>query len=336
MRNKKIFLVISLLLIIIPFFINYYSIIRFLSVFLGIIILSFYLFDIKKNKILMLLFIMSIHLFCFSIDYVKTYTLKLQPIYAIKVTTNEDVDCLFNPLYRAFICNNDFYFDNLYNHKFMCHVDLLKDFSVNEFLVQENRLVNYQKKFVKLTGKISKITGTSSIELKGYTNADAKVNGYVKFIDKFKITLLLDDHTIDNYEVYDYIKFVGLVKEVDLENYEIIISDVIILDSLYELYDISVIESRVCNNKLLKLSANIYLYCLDNIYLDYKIDKYELSYALSSGKILLNDLISLGVEDTYNNYKVYKLNDLLITNCNDKYIISANKDNYKDLCILSD
>ena len=72
---------------------------------------------------------------------------------------------------------------------------------------------------------------------------------------------------------------------------------------------------------------NIYTYCLDNIYLNYDIDKYELSYAIKDKKITLDDLIKDIKPIEEDNNKLYKLDKFNILVCqNKKNILINNKE----------
>ena len=76
---------------ILPFFINIYSIYKIISVIFGITLVDIYLILDNKKKIFLLIYIPIILLiFTYSIDYLKTYVLKLKPIFVVEV--EEDTD----------------------------------------------------------------------------------------------------------------------------------------------------------------------------------------------------------------------------------------------------
>ena len=80
MKVKKIILLVSgLILLIIPFFINVYSIYRLVSVGLGIILITISaLLNNKVNKFLVIILPILLLIIVYSLDYIKTYTLDLK------------------------------------------------------------------------------------------------------------------------------------------------------------------------------------------------------------------------------------------------------------------
>ena len=76
---------------------------------------------------------------------------------------------------------------------------------------------------------------------------------------------------------------------------------------------------------LLHYSLSYISYCIDNIYLDYKIDKYELSYALKDKKITFNQLIKDSDIEIKKDIKLYKLDKFNILSCNEDKNILINK-----------
>ena len=82
MERKRLTLVIlSLLFIVAPFFINIYSIYKLLSLLLGIILLDVSFAMSKKVNIFLIIYLpILLLIFTYSIDYIKTYTLNVSPI----------------------------------------------------------------------------------------------------------------------------------------------------------------------------------------------------------------------------------------------------------------
>ena len=83
MKKKKIFfIIIGLLLIIIPYFINVYSIYRLLSVLLGLILLEIGIIINKKNRVLLIVLLPIIFWgLSFGIDYGIVHLTKRIPVY---------------------------------------------------------------------------------------------------------------------------------------------------------------------------------------------------------------------------------------------------------------
>lgn len=327
--KKKVFLIIfSIVLIIVPFFINVYSIYRLISVCLGITLLDISLTISKKPRILLLIYLpILLLIFTYSIDYMKTYILDLRPIFVIKNKINNNVTIYNSLFYRIYKCGEDEYFDNNYDKNFMCETDLIEKIDIN-ILLNDPKISfkEHKNDFIKVVGKISKISGTSSIEMQAYTEVEDKLNGYVKFNETSKLIINLDGLDISNYKIYDYITLVGLLDSFDKKTNTLSLTDIKIEENnLYSEYDIHVIESSNCTKELKEYVNNYYLYCLENIYLDYKVDKYELSYALKDKKITMGELLKDTLVEEIDNIKVYKNEKFNILSCNENKNIIINK-----------
>lgn len=327
-KNKIVLILISVLFIVVPFFINVYSIYKLISVCVGIIILDVsFIFSKKINMFLLIYLPILLLIITYSLDYLKVYTLKLSPIFIFENKINDDVSIYNSLFYRLYKCSDKEYFDNNYQKSFMCDTKLIEDLNINKLLNEpKNSFKEYKNDFIKVTGKLSKISGTSSIELQAYTEVDASLNGYVKFNETSKLVINLEGIDVSNYKIYDYITVVGLLSDFDKGSDTLtLINTKIEENNLYNNYDIHVIESNKCENKLKEYTDNFYLYCLENIYLDYKIDKYELSYALKDKKITINELIKNSKVEEIEKYKLYKLEKFDILSCNEQKNILINK-----------
>lgn len=327
--KKKVFLIIfSIVLIIVPFFINVYSIYRLISVCLGITLLDISLITVKKPRIFLLIYLpILLLIFTYSIDYMKTYILDLRPIFVIKNKINNNVTIYNSLFYRIYKCGEDEYFDNNYEKNFMCKTNLIEETDIN-ILLNDPKISfkEHKNDFIKVVGKISKISGTSSIEMQAYTEVEDKLNGYVKFNETSKLIINLDGLDISNYKIYDYITLVGLLDSYDKKTNTLSLTDIKIEENnLYSEYDIHVIESSSCTKELKEYVNNYYLYCLENIYLDYKVDKYELSYALKDKKITMDELLKDTLVEEIDNIKVYKNEKFNILSCNENKNIIINK-----------
>ena len=206
---------------------------------------------------------------------------------------------------------------NEYEKNFACNPSILDNIDINNFL--SDITTNYQKykgDFIKVTGKVSRITGTKELELKSYIDNN-DINGHVDFLDGSNVIISLNGLNVSNYKIYDYIKDYN-----EDTNTIILIDPKIEEKNLYKDYTLDVVEASNCDNTLKEYTDNLYTYCVNNIYLDYKIAKYELSYAIKDGKITIDDLLTKALNNQDNIYNYDKFN---ILKCNqDKYII------YKD------
>lgn len=340
MRNKKLILIIiSLLLIVVPFLINIYSIYKLISLALGILLLNVSFAMRKKTNIFLLIYLpILLIIFTYGIDYMKTYIFDLSPIYIFENKINDKVSIYNSLFYRVYKCNDKYIFDNQYKKNYPCKTELLDSIDINKLLNEPKE--NYKKHkndFIKVTGKISKISGTSSILMQAYTVIDGSVNGYVKFNETSSLKIDLSGVDISKYRIYDYITLVGLLSDFDEETQEMKLTNVKLEETnLYSEFTYQVIESSKCSKKTEEYTDNLYTYCIENIYLDYKIDKYELSYALKDKKINLNDLITNSELEEKENYKVYKLEKFNILSCNENKNILVNKNSKVDYSLCEE
>jgi len=339
MRKKKLFLIIiSLFLIVVPFFINIYSIYKLISVCLGITLLDISFATLKKVNIFLLIYLpILLLIFTYSIDYIKTYTFNLRPIFVFENKINEDVSIYNSLFYRVYKCSKEEHFDNNYEKNYMCDTKLIDEIDINKLLNEPiESYKEYKNNFIKVTGKISKISGTSSIEMQAYTLVEGQLNGYVKFNETSKLIVNLNGIDISKYKIYDYITVVGLLESYDKKNNTLNLIDIKLEErELYNEYDIHVIESTTCEKTLKEYIDNYYLYCLENIYLDYKVDKYELSYALKDKKITIEELLQNSkIED--DKYKTYQLEKFNVISCSENKNIIINKNEKIDYSLCEE
>lgn len=329
MKKKRIiFCIFSLCLIIIPFFINVYSIYKIISVCLGIILLDIFFATNKKIHLFLLIYLpLLLLIFTYGIDYIKTYTLHLRPIYVFENKINDNVSVYNSLFYRVYKCGSKEIFDNNYEKNYMCDTELIEKIDINKLLNEpKESFKKHKNNFIKVEGKISKISGTSSIEMKAYTDVEEQLNGYVKFDETSKLIINLDGIDVSNYKIYDYITVVGLLDSFDKKNNTLNLIDIKIEENnLYSEYDIHIIESNECEKTPKEYIDNYSLYCIENIYLDYKVDKYELSYALKDKKITMEEILKNTEVLEKDNYKVYKHEKFNVLSCSEEKNIIFNK-----------
>ena len=339
MKKEKLVLIISLILIVVPYFFNIYSIYKLVSVCLGITLLDVSFTITKKRNIFLLIYLPILMLILtYSVDYFLTYTFNKSPIYILENKINNNVSIYNSMFYRIYKCNDELYFDNNYEDNFMCNTSLIEEIDINKLLNEpEISYKEYKNNFIKVTGKISKISGTSSVEMQEYTAVDGMLNGYVKFNETSKLIVNLNGIDVSNYKIYDYITVVGLLNSYDKS------SNILNLDytkleerDLYNEYDIHVIESSKCENNLKEYIDNYYLDCLENIYLDYKIDKYELSYALKDKKVTIDEFLQNIKVEKIENHTIYKHEKFNILSCNSQKNIIINKNKKIDYSLCEE
>ena len=96
MKNKRIIiLIVSLLLMIIPFFLNIFTIFKLISLIIGIILFDVYFIIGKKMNLFWIIYLPILLLvFTYSLDYMKTYILDVSPIYILENKINNKVSIL--------------------------------------------------------------------------------------------------------------------------------------------------------------------------------------------------------------------------------------------------
>ena len=338
-KKRIIILIISLLLIIVPFFINVFTIYKLISLALGIILFDVFLALGKKMHLFLIIYLPILLLvFTYSLDYMKTYMLDLKPIYVLENKINNQVSIYNSLLYRIYKCNNKYIFDNDYKMNYACETNLISNIDINTLLSEPRQSYKkYKHDFIKVTGKVSKIIGKSKIELKEYTTTDNSINGYVKFNDSSKLIVNVNGEDIRNYKIYDYITVVGLLDSYNKKAEELILINTKIEENnLYDNYLIEVIESEKCDNALKDYTDNYYTICLDNVYLNYEVDNYELSYALKDKKITLEDLVKDSEKEINNGHTFYSLSKFNILSCQNGKNILMNKNLDKDYSLCEE
>ncbi len=338
-KKRIIILIASLLLIIVPFFINVFTIYKLISLALGILLFDVFLALGKKMHLFLIIYLPILLLvFTYSLDYMKTYMFDLSPIYVLENKINNQVSVYNSLFYRIYKCQNQYIFDNDYQMNYACETNLISNVDINTLLSEPREFYRkYKHNFIKVTGKVSKIIGRSKIELKEYTVTDNSINGYVRFNDNSKLIVDLSGEEIGNYKIYDYITVVGLLDSYNKKTEELNLIDTKIEENnLYDNYLTEVIESDKCDNVIKDYTDNYYTLCLDNIYLNYEVDNYELSYALKDKKITFEELIKDSEKETNNGHTFYSLAKFNILSCQNGKNILMNKNLAKDYSLCEE
>lgn len=337
-KRKLTIIIISLLFILVPFFINVYSFYKIIVLLIGIIGLDIGIsLGLKKRIFFLIYFPLVLLVFIYSVDYIKTYTLKISPIFVWENKINKDVSIYSSLFYRVFKCEDNYVFDNDYQESFVCDTKLLEEMNINKILNEPDvSFKDYKNDFIKITGKISKISGASSIEMKEYTVGEGtnSLNGYVKFNETSKLIVNLKGINISQYKIYDYITVVGRLNSFNVVEHELTLTDTVVEENnLYDNFDLQVILNNKCSEELVEYTDNFYTRCIQNIFVDYKIDKYELSYALKDKKIIFDDLIKKAIKKDYEGKVLYELEKFDILVCSIDKNILLSKDEQWDVTI---
>lgn len=331
MKNLKTILVpVGTLLVITPFFINIYSVLRLISVIIGIILLTLGLtIDSKKYRIFkIILFLVIISAFVYLSDLCLVKGFKTIPVISEKIKSSSKMSVYNGILYRVYECDDVKTIDIGYKKEFVCNKNVLKKNSVNAFLANPKESYKKSKnKFVRLEGKITKMVGTSELTLNSYSS-EVALNGYVEFdTDK---SVVLEGLNIDptNYYIYDNIEVIGKVTGFSSKDgiLSVHLTNVIILNSgLYNDYELVV--NDIENESKKKVEEGVYYIGLEGIY--YKYDEnniYSMDYLLKDKRVKIEDLIKDN-EGTKINEKdtLYELESYNIIICKNKDIIFASK-----------
>ena len=306
-KNKKIasiLIVISILLMIIALMITKPLPIRtiFYLISLAILTKAIKYKQKKFNQTIVLALILIV--IYIVIDGIVVVTFKRIPIFSYNIVNTENAR-VYNSLgLRVWQCDKNDYknvvVDPFYNKGYVCNADDIDPIPSNSFLnsVVEN-YDEYKNTYVKVVGKISKKNGQISIEMQPFNTTDITINGYVNFADNITLRILFNQNEpkLDDYDVYDEITVVGIVKNMEQDHgkYVIYMYDTKISSSKnLSNFNLTAVSSNQCNlSDILYTSDNntIYSYCLEDIVIAFnKEDQYELANALSSNKITIEDL----------------------------------------------
>lgn len=344
-KRSIIFLVIGAILLIIPFCFAKYSIVRLISLFLGIFLITLSLVFFKRKNIFLII-LTPIILLCLSyaVDTFLFYKFNRIPLFVYKIESSDKLSVYNSFFYRIYNCNGELVLDYGYQKDYVCDDDDLEAIDINTFLSDPNNAFSdYKGKFVKISGKISKLSGVENVELSSYTVTENSLNGYVNFNTNYVVRAHVDEE-LSTYRIYDNITIIGRVESETLENNTTVINIVdtkLIPSDIYDSYSYEIVNST--NRDLISLVSeqNYYLYGISTLNVKYANDAiYELSYLITDSRITLDDIIgntsgtNLYAEDEVLVAKSYELEKFNLLVCeNDKKVI-ANKsyDLDIDLC----
>ena len=302
--------------------------------FVAIIILSLNLgIKNKFKKTSTLLFFLIFFIISIVTDGIIVYTFKRVPIFSYNIISTEKSRVYNSIGMRVWQCDKNNYkqliVDPFYKNGYMCNAEDIVPIDSNSFLnaVVEN-YDEYRNKYVKIRGKISKKSGQNLIEMRPYTSTENSINGYINFADNITLRILFNktEPLLDDYDVYDEITIVGIIKNIENNNSKYVIymydSKVVSTINLNE-YAITITSSKKCLAEPILINSNeindIYTYCIEDAIVSYPEHKYELPQALSSNKISIEDIYSNSdetEEDPETGNKIYRFADYSVYVCN--------------------
>lgn len=329
MKKRNVLILISIILMILPYFINYYTFLRILSYFVGLLLFGIILFKSKKNVVVNIIVILTIFISSYFIDYIFCHKERI-PFMAKEVVSSEKVTTYYSWLYKVNICDKNWNTDKFYKDGYTCKKEFLKETQVNEFL---STYESNKNSYLKIKGKISQIIGEKYIELEPYENNQIEQNGNVIFKKDIILRLPIKglDINIKDFKIYDEIEFIGRVddkiKEKDSNIY--LFTDVIIYQTdLYDNFEIIVENDKNCEldkTEYVKINdLTYYTSCLKNIDIKFNEENiYDLDYVLLDEKITLDNLLKRSItqnNDEFNN-TLYELKEFKILVCNNNDVI---------------
>lgn len=337
--NKKVvfFKLIGCLLVIFPFFYNRYSFLRALSVVLGIMAFIGSMFMEKKACFKILLFLFISCIIIYGMDYVLVRYVNRVPIISYEIKSSKRVSTYNSFFYRVYNCNNAFIFDSFYEKNYVCDITLPEE-NVNSLLSHiVNNYKEYRNKFVNVNGKISAISGSTSIAMQVYENKESSMNGQVSFGDNVTLTIMNEGKLthVEDLKIYDTINVIGRIAGIknNGENKEIIMKDAkIISRNSFKKYEISIIENKSCEADLKLISKTdeytYYSKCLDSIFVKYDQENiYDLGYVLTDKRMTFEQLTK-NIEKKENDFQeLYQFDEFRLIKCknSNNIIIGNNK-----------
>lgn len=334
--KKKSYLLkgIGCLLLCIPFLIHQYSLLRLMSVLLGILFLcvSFLLFS-KKNIIKLLFYPLLFLCFSYGIDYVCVSLGNRIPIFAYQNRTEDASIFTYDSVfYRVYNCQEKRIFDFLYQQNYICDTSM-EPKEINAFLT--NGANNYQKyryKFVTIKGKVSEVFGNDYLLLQTYEQKENNLVGQLTFNKNSTIKIENNHKNLkfyNNYEIYDNILVTGRI--VKKEDTTLIMHDAKIeIINDFDHFTINTIEEKKCTHRIKKLTTigdyTFYSDCMNEIFVKYDENTiYDVILALETKKLTFdkwvknikkeeNDEKELYLYSQYNLLKCKNTNTIVIGN----------------------
>lgn len=330
MKKSVIIFIVGIIITVFPYFFNTYSLYRLLIMSVGIFICTLsLLFKKQRNIFFILVLPIILILLTYTMDTFLFLKFDKMPIYVYRITSSDKVKIYNSFFYRIYDCDGTKVPDYGYEKSYVCKSDDLDTKDINEFLLNPTVTYNnYQGKFVRIHGKISKITGIESIEMATYENVDNAINGYVNFNLDNKLRVNTDSD-LTGYRIYDYIDVIGLVDEIIKEEntYTIVLKDThLIKNDIYDNPKFVVYSDKEKKHK--EFANNCYYYGIKNIDVLYdKKNKYDFGYLITDNRINIESLIKGKTKKELKNNQeevianVYSLDMFNVVDCNGNFFV---------------
>ena len=349
-KRKKYALIIGIIFILIALLINKSTVIRLLLSLLSIGCISTSIcYKEKELKHFIPLIVMLLLFSSMILDTIVSYTLKRFPIYSYNIITNKNTK-VYNAIgIRVWQCDKNS--DKLivtpfYSKGFTCDPEDMEAIDSNAFLEAiQNDYNEYKNNYIKIRGKISKISGSNIVDMQPYEESDLTIDGHVSFFENITLRIILnEDKGLEKYDIYDDITIVGVVKNLETSNNQTVIymyEGKVVSNIDLNDYEITVITDKQCQNIPIFLYEDeenrIYTYCVNDVMITYDRDNiYDLQSAFASNKINIDTIVnSMKLDKKEKNQELYTSKNYNIIKCDNNYIIGYNKLSLKNnVCSL--
>lgn len=331
MKKRLIILLgLGITFLILPFLINAYGLWRILILLIGITLITICsAFKFKNNILVIALINIILITSSYGIDYLLCYKFDRLPIFAISFESNNKFRTLNSFFYRVYDCNSNLVIDYGYDKNYVCDENLLDAIDINSLLQDSSdSYKKYKNKFIKISGKISKIVGSETIELGKYTKTGDVLNGYVLFSTDEGVVVNTNE-VLTKYRIYDEITVIGRVDSI--YDKKIMLEDTLLIPSdIYDNFTYEVINSDSKLTNLVK-DKNYFYYGISSINLKYDANNiYELSYILTDSRLSIYDIVNNNSFDVLKHddeeiAKLYSLDKFNVVLCNNDSVIFSSK-----------
>lgn len=303
-----IYIIIATIILLMALFFPLKNIFRIIFCIISLIILSIRKHKLEPKNKKNIPFSMLIYLIAFIlIDSVCVITFSKTPIFSINIINSNNIR-VYNALgYKVWQCDKnkekDLVIEPFYVKGYLCNTEEIENVMINNLITSlNNNYEEYRNKYVKVTGKISKKNGPKYLEMQSYTENEENLNGYVTFSETITLAIFFEENEdmLDIFDIYDEITIVGKIKNMETKSdkriiymHEAKIVSNIELDE-YEIKAKTLPKNKFEEKNLIHETKEnkIYTTGLNDIRIIFKNNlEYELSSALSSNKISMDELI---------------------------------------------
>ena len=332
-KRSIVLLIIGLILIVLPFIFNEYNLLRFISIIVGIFIVTLGVALNKKNHIVLVIVTpLIVFAITYAFDMLFFYTFNRLPIYVYEIKSSDTVRNYNSLFYRLYSCDSNLIMDYGYHMNFPCNIDSLKTVDINEILSDpQESFKKYKEKYVRVHGKISKIVNVDRIELSPYDNDSLKINGYVTFNFNYRLIVPVKND-VNDLRIYDEIDVIGKISGLKDDATSLVMSDTILVTSnIYDKWNYEIVNNS--DKTFENITDSYYFYGISELNVKFTDNNiYELKYLINDKQISIDDILNnVSTSNKYTNEdntlvgEEYILGKFKVLKCSNDKIIIANK-----------